>query len=305
MNPQDASILSQFGLGERNLIAIGGESAVYALGRERILRLPRARGPSTPERATLRGFLDHLAGRLPFATPEIIEIGPEDAYTIERRLPGRPLSQFLKTADHTSRDLALRNYIAALDAISALELPEHPYGHVVAADGIHAEDWRTFIHETLSRFLSRNRLTIAREIGDPYGLFDLAADMIAELPLAPARSLVHGDYFPGNVLIDDRMLISAVLDFGAYTVVGDPVLDHAVAALTLELIDESTAEDAQYVRAMVVERYGERVLPALRFYRAYLAFSMADPANSEPPYPKLYGWSLAMLKLLAAGQLPP
>jgi hypothetical protein len=31
---------------------------------------------------------------------------------------------------------------------------------------------------------------------------------------------------------------------------------------------------------------------------------MADPANAKPPYPKLYGWSMAMLKLLAADRLP-
>jgi hypothetical protein len=31
---------------------------------------------------------------------------------------------------------------------------------------------------------------------------------------------------------------------------------------------------------------------------------MADPANAEAPYPKLYGWAIAMLKLLAADRLP-
>jgi hypothetical protein len=30
---------------------------------------------------------------------------------------------------------------------------------------------------------------------------------------------------------------------------------------------------------------------------------MADPANGVAPYPKLYGWSIAMLKLLADGRL--
>lgn len=304
MNPAETEILRTFGLSERNLIGIGGESAVYALGRDRVLRLPRAPMAATPDKATLRTFLDHIHGRLPFATPDIIDIGANDTYTVERRLPGHVLSQFLKTADNTSRDMALRNYLEALAAISSITLPEHPYGHVVAGDGIHAADWRTFIHETLSRFLSRNRLTIAREIGDPYQLFDIVADMIVELPLTPPRALVHGDYFPGNVLIDDQLAVSAVLDFGTYTVIGDPVLDFAVAGLTLELIDECTADDARYVRSLVLERFGDGVLPALRFYRAYLAFSMADPAFAEPPYPKLYSWSLAMLKLLAAGHLP-
>ena len=30
------------------------------------------------------------------------------------------------------------------------------------------------------------------------------------------------------------------------------------------------------------------IAPALRFYRAYFAFAMADPAIAAPPYPGLY-----------------
>jgi aminoglycoside phosphotransferase (APT) family kinase protein len=116
--------------------------------------------------------------------------------------------------------------------------------------------------------------------------------------------MVHGDYFPGNVMLDDKLNVSAVLDFGTYTVCGDETLDLAVSYLTLELIEECTAHDARFVRDLIIERHGEAIMPALRFYRAYLAFSMADPANTAAPYPKLYGWAMAMLKLLAAGKLP-
>lgn len=300
-----AAILSQFGLDRRALIAEGGESLVYALGPERILRIPRSQSAPRPNRRRQQAFLDRLTGRLPFATPDILEIGPDDAWTVERWLPGRTLSDFLRTADHTRRDLALRHYVAALESIATIILPESPYGHVLAAEPVIASDWRTFLHETLSGFVSRNRVTIAKEVGDPYALFDTVADMIAFLPADPGKTLVHGDFFPGNVLINDRLEVSAVLDFGTYTVVGDQTLDLAVACLTLEQIEECTAEEARFVRGLMVERHGEEILPAFAFYRAYLAFSMADPALAAPPYPRLFGWAIAMLKLLAAGRLPP
>lgn len=304
MDSEQAAILAEFGLGSRNLIAEGGESLVYALGRDKILRLPRDARRPHPDRLRQQAFLDRLAGRLPFATPDIVDIGPDDAYTIERRLPGYVLADFLKTADHTRRDLALRNYLAACEAIHTVTLPESPYGHVLAPEPMLASDWRTFLHESLASFLSRNRVTIAKEVGDPYELFDTVADTIATLPDLPEKCLVHGDFFPGNVLIDDQLNVSAVLDFGTYTVVGDPMLDLAVAYLTLEQIEESTTEDARYVRGLILERHGAEFAPALTFYRAYIAFSMADPALAHPPYPRLYGWSVAMLKLLAAGRFP-
>jgi hypothetical protein len=82
------------------------------------------------------------------------------------------------------------------------------------------------------------------------------------------------------------------------------MLDLAVACLTLEQIEECTTDEARYVRGLMVERHGEAILPAFTFYRAYLAFSMADPALAGPPYPRLFGWAIAMLKLLAAGRMP-
>ncbi|HVY19409.1 MAG TPA: aminoglycoside phosphotransferase family protein [Bauldia sp.] len=304
MSPDDARILDQFHVGPADLIGEGGESRVYALGADEVLRVPRTANFGGASRERLQSFLAHIAGRLPFATPEILEIGPDEAWTIERRLPGRSMLALLRTMHDDHRDRALRNYVTALDGFGTIRLDTFPYGHLLAEPSTKADDWRTFLWETLIAFRTRNRVTIAQEAADPYALFEKAADMLDALPLLPAKVLVHGDYFPGNVLLDDELRVSAVLDFGTYTVCGDPALDLAVAYQTLELIEECTADDARFVRDLIMERHGDELGPAFQFYRAYLAFSMADPANANPPYPKLYGWAMAMLKLLAADRLP-
>lgn len=297
-------ILEQFHLGPADLIGEGGESRVYAIDEGHILRLPRAPRKDASYTKHLQGFLASIAGHLPFDTPEIIEIGPRNAYTVERRLHGRPFSEMLKTAGDDARDKAFRNYVAAIDAFGTIHFDDLPYGHLLAPDAVTGDDWRQFAARSLSRFRANNRLTIAKEVGDPYKLYDQAARMIVELPDMPPRTLVHGDYFPGNVLLGPDLSIAAVLDFGVYTCIGDRLLDLAVSYLTLELIEECTADDARYVRELILDRHGPEIAPALRFYRAYLAFSMADPRNAKPPYPRLYGWSIAMLKLLAEDRLP-
>jgi len=304
MTPEQIQILRDFGLSATDRIGEGGESFVYALGTDAVLRLPKAGHFDAHSRERLQIFLDHVATRLPFATPTIEEIAPDETWTIERRLPGRSMAELLRTLDDDRRDQAFRSYVAAVDAIRTISLTDFPYGHVLASAPVTASDWRTFAWESLIRFRGRNRVTIAREAGDPYKLFDRTVEMIAALPLSPPKALVHGDFFPGNVLLADDLSVSAVLDFGAYTVCGDPVLDLAVSYLTLELIDQCTADDARFVRDLIVERHGPEIAPAMQFYRAYLAFSMADPVNTAPPYPKLYGWAIAMLQLLAADKLP-
>lgn len=304
MTPDTTRILGDFALRASDLLGEGGESLVYALGSDHILRIPKHGTFARGSRAKLRAFLDSIHGRLPFETALIQEIGPDDTYTIETRIRGKPMAEFLRAANDDLRDHALRNYVAAIDAFRMIEFDALPYGHILAAHPVTAGDWRTFAHESLARFRSVNRVAIAREAADPYRLFDKAADMIEHLPLHPPKYLVHGDYFPGNVLLAPDLTISGVIDFGPFTVVGDPVLDLAVSYLTLELIAECSADDARFVRDLVLERHGKEIAPALRFYRAYLAFSMADPANSASPYPRLYEWAIAMLKLLAEDRLP-
>ena len=299
-----ARILQRFGLDERALIGEGGESRVYALSENRVLRVARSRSADAPDATRLKAFLARIAGRLPFATPEIDEFDALGAWRIEKRLPGGAMLTRLRKLGDDRRDEAFRRYAAAAEALATVALPDLPYGHVLAAAPVIASDWRTFVGDSLSRFLTRNRITIAREVGDPHRLFDLAADMIADLPSKPPKVLVHGDYFPGNVLLAPDLSVSAVIDFGVYTVVGDAQLDLAVSCLTLELIEETTAHDARFVRNLIIERHGESIAPALRFYRAWLAFSMADPANAAPPYPRMYRWSIAMLKLLHEGRFP-
>lgn len=304
MTPLNARILAEFGLTEASLLGEGGESLVYGIDDDHILRLPKERKPDAVDKRRLQTFLAGLSGRLPFATPEIIEIGPDSTYTVERRLHGRSFSEMLRTAGDDARDKAFRNYVAAIDTFGTIDLDPLPYGHILAAQPVTADDWRSFAVKSLGRFRANNRVTIAKEVGDPYKLFDKAANMILELPELPPKVLVHGDYFPGNVLLGPDLSIAAVIDFGAFTCAGDPLLDLAVSYLTLELIEECTADDARFVREIVLERHGPEIAPVLRFYRAYLAFSMADPANAAPPYPRLYGWAIAMLKLLADDRLP-
>ena len=46
--------------------------------------------------------------------------------------------------------------------------------------------------------------------------------------------LVHGDFFPGNVLVDDAHNVTAVIDWSEYCVIGDPILDLSGALTVLE-----------------------------------------------------------------------
>jgi Ser/Thr protein kinase RdoA (MazF antagonist) len=57
------------------------------------------------------------------------------------------------------------------------------------------------------------------------------------------KPLVHGDYFPENVMVADDGRICGVIDFGALTLIGDADVDLACAVLNLTGMAGVTPED--------------------------------------------------------------
>ena len=84
------------------------------------------------------------------------------------------------------------------------------------------------------------------------------------------KSLVHGDAYPGNVLVDDDGEVATILDFGRYSLVGDPRLDVAIAIELTEMVGDFNPEDTEYLRGLTEED------PAAAAYRAWTAVVLAS-----------------------------
>ena len=286
------------------LIAEGGESRVYALGAERILRvLRRPQDPAGLFRK--QAFLATLDGRLPFAVPAIEAIAPDGGWTVERRIEGTSLLVLLRSLRGRDRAAALTAYAEAVDALAAISFADRPYGQLLAAEPVAAADWRSYLRSGLDGFIAANGAAITRHCGDVAMLRARALALVGAVAAAPPKVLVHGDYFPGNVMIGGDLAVTGLVDFSAWTMVGDAGYD-AVSALTfLEMVEEAGPDDIALVRRVVLARHGETLLAPARFYRAYFAFAMADPANAAGPYPRLWPWARANLAALAEDRLAP
>ncbi len=294
-------MLAAFGVAPAALIAAGGESWVYALGRDSILRILRVPQPPAALRRK-QVFLRNLAGRLPFATSEVEAIAPDGTWTIERRIPGTSLLVLLRALRGREREMALTRYAEAVDAIGAIRFPDRPYGQMLAETPTIAETWHDYLRRRLDEFIAANGAAIESHRGGLEMLRTMALRLLDRVAAVPPRALVHGDYFPGNVIVDGTR-VSGLVDFSIWTVVGDPLYDVIGAVIFLEMAEEATAGDVAVVRHVLRTRHGDALDGPAPFYRAYFAFAMADPASATGPYPRLWPWALANLDALAAGRL--
>jgi aminoglycoside phosphotransferase (APT) family kinase protein len=199
----------------------GADNALYRLGADRVVRLPRIQKASDLMDKEC-AWLPRLAPFLPLSIPVPLAKGePGSGYpwrwSVYRWLKGENAT-LERLADPRQATVDLARFIAALQAIDATDGP-HP--HDVARGG---------------PLFMRDRETRAA-LETLYGVIDVdaATAVWTAATMAPAWARppvwIHGDLQSGNLLADQGRL-SAVIDFGCMAV-GDPAYDIMAAWLYL------------------------------------------------------------------------
>jgi aminoglycoside phosphotransferase (APT) family kinase protein len=99
-------------------------------------------------------------------------------------------------------------------------------------------------------------------------------------PYQGEYQLIHGDICPGNLLASTHGQICGLLDFGIFTMYGDPLFDAATAWLFFDMYDELQANVRARLLPFVLERYGTASYG--RLIRYVLLYSLLS-ANTYAP----------------------
>jgi aminoglycoside phosphotransferase (APT) family kinase protein len=262
-------------------IGHGGQATVYELDHDKVLRVYRGAYDGIEPLASYYAALDRSA--VSFAVPEIIEHGEIDgqAYTIDRRLSGRPLIDVLPELTGEDRRRALDSYIDAAHQLARLS----PGATETGA-------WRRFLHTETDRQLAQLRGQLEKDLPRFVVVAAALYERIDALPEPASSGLVHGDYFPGNVLIGDDLAVSAVIDFDLMPSAGDPMMDITGGAFFLEVQRRFDPDDAGYVFGRLEERHGRRVREIAETYRRWYAVHFAHSKGIDE---RLYAWCIRTL----------
>ncbi|NEC84489.1 aminoglycoside phosphotransferase family protein [Streptomyces sp. SID12501] len=229
------------GLPVERLESAGTENAMFRLGGDLVVRLPRHPGAVGSIEHEQR-WLSLLGPRLPVAVPEPLGRGGADEgfpwpWSVYGWLDGRnPAVDALDSPETLARELA--DFIRALRSVDAGNGPPH-----ARAVPLSARDTET-------------RAALAQSAGAE-AVDTVAVTAMWEAALrAPEHAgppvWAHADLSPGNVLVAEGRL-SAVIDFGC-TGVGDPAVDLIVAWNLLPADVRDTfreavgADDAEWAR---------------------------------------------------------
>jgi putative membrane protein len=296
----DAPVLRRFGVTPADLLGRGGESDVYALDAERVLRVYG--GDDLGYLTKRQAFYAWLRSQgLPFDTPELWEVGREGEhlYALERRMRGRDFALVLPTLHGADRTRALSSYLMVAGQIGQVALPEQPFGELVTPDTpLQAATWDDYLAKRMDHILAESYTDLAEDVPDFAGVLAEIERRLAQVAHWPEKRLVHGDYFPGNVFIDDGLMVCGVGDFGYSTLAGDPRLDLAGALAFVEVVNGYRPEDSAWLRRELAAHWGVEMLAVAEGYRLYYAIYFSRCKADDP---RTYWWCVGALRALRAG----
>ncbi len=264
----DAEVLAAFGIDRGSLIGGGGETEVYALDQQRVLRLYRqAHGDgdrTVPQLQAL--YAGWRRADIGLQVPVILEVGERRGrfWTVDRRFDGQNYSAWLRTAGTDERR---RSLLTFLDATQRLAMLPSPLGGFARLVGLQAP--RQFgsaaelAYDMLEGPTRMSRDRLGEDLPDVAEVWSRLMSDLGARRVEPV--LVHGDICPPNAYVtlgSDGGSVTGIGDFSPHTVHGDPMMDlaGAVAFLELERYGEA-AEDSAWLEAVVVSRHGCRGEP--------------------------------------------
>ncbi len=250
-------------------IGEGGEAEVFALDADRVLRrFRRPDHPAIEQRIAFTQEVARGASHLDFAVPEILDQHVDDAGRrcfVERRLSGRSMTEALGSVSGSQRVSLLTSYLETAYTLREISFERPFFGEIIPESPIRTSTWREYLAASLERQVGAADATAYPEIDDLEAVVDALRTEVAAAA-EPDPSLLHFDYFPGNVMCDDTR-ITAVIDWSVLSIVGDPDLDVALAVAYFGVTPTATPADVAFSwdwlrdhdlanRAEVYERWG-------------------------------------------------
>src|SRR2546429_537929 len=208
------------------------------------------------------------------------------------RIPARFRADIIRLIGD-DRKRALASYTDAAFEIASLPLVRDEYGEFLRDDdSITAQTWSGYLLARMRRSLEQSPWL--REDVPPLDVLVEELTHRIEGMTPERKTLVHGDYFPGNVLMSDDLRVAGVIDFGPLTVIGDPNLDLASAVIFLDVVRPGyIAADTQFVRDRLVARVGPQMDDAIATYRTWYAIRFSPYRDDDP---NLYKWCVGSLR---------
>ncbi|MEX0896354.1 MAG: aminoglycoside phosphotransferase family protein [Patescibacteria group bacterium] len=289
MNSQQGSenysqiLKDEFSITEAVLLTKGMQSVVFDVTDGTLAKLYK-KTKHTPDFKLLQNFYSTLdTSRVQFEVPHIIAIHESKTHilVIEAKLPGRSLERSsLQALSERELKAFIPNYVDTLFSIRLV------HSSLIQEAELLIESDQFFVTKSASwkELIQKSIVAKDQAIGNVFNQdvieYSSKLEMLRSYFTAQEYDkpqLIHGDYFPGNMLVDEKYQITSMLDFGTLTTKGDYLFDIATGWQFADMYREVSVLN---LNALIFAHIQERLQSdELSRVHAYLLFYSLISAN--------------------------
>lgn len=281
------NVLDKLHISEPILLGKGGEGYVFLYRHGDIIKIFTKQNINESYLQNLAKFQKKIAGKnLPFSIPEIKDIGTIDNthYSIEKRLTGMNMDQKFPSLSTKEKYRLLKNYYEAIKALNAIELPEFPYGNIIETEtAITDPTWSGFLIKKIRQRIGKAGKKLFIDVPDLEARIQQFEKIIQKELVINNKHFVHADYFPNQVLVDEKNSISAILDISYHAVSGDSRLD-AASVVFFYGIKNYLPEHVDYLVKLETIDYGDDIVKYNKIYKIYYCFYFSNIYSYIPSF---------------------
>jgi serine/threonine protein kinase len=264
-------ILKKYKVSKFDYINKGIESEVFAVNNEQVLKIYESKSYAR-SLSILKEFYGSInRSLLPFEIPVIHSVSVEGNYcvTFEKRLPGKPMAKILPNLLPDEIDEMLESSLNAQLCLQRIKMPDASLRYRLfdeenLSDRL-AGDWNQFICRALDYRVKKIGSLLEHKVEKLQLKIDILTSVFSKT-YTGEYTLIHGDYFPGNILINDSRHITSLLDFGIFTMYGDPLYDIATGWVFFDMYDEFKANIRKRYYSMLLKKIGKHTQSQIYAY---------------------------------------
>jgi aminoglycoside phosphotransferase (APT) family kinase protein len=282
--PEWLDYFTRHGYPDVEPLAAGVEGAIYRLGHGTVAKVwGHKRQPELT--ATQQFYADVARADLPFATPVILRVEVVNglAVTFERQLPGEPLQKRLAFGDRSLDEAAVDCVTAVLRALRTVQGTEAMRRLPVLDEARPfwrgKDDFPAALIALLERRAARFGNLLRQHVPDFDRRYARVVEQLAALDQVPS-TVIHGDLFAENILVDENARPCSVLDFGFLSTAGDPRLDASVTAVIMNMYGPHAPAIAETLTGRLAAELNYPV-EVLVLYRAAYAIATSNAFTSD------------------------
>jgi aminoglycoside phosphotransferase (APT) family kinase protein len=294
-----SNILKKYKIDEADFLGKGMEAEVYLYENDKVFKIYNPKATLT-KLQLLKQFYESIKPEgISFKLPRIHKIIEEEdrIITIENRIEGKNIQKALSEYDEERLNAFLENYLSVILQIRSIQFDPKFEGYKLLNDydvpPSQQKDWNDFLKQYLINKQNEVKDYLSKDVVNYQNKFDRLIRILSS-KYKGDHSLIHGDFYPGNLLVNEDGKINGVIDFGMMTMCGDYLFDVALSWVLFDMYEELGDNVLNRYLDLVIKTLGEETRSKLYLY--VLVYSIYS-ANffSENCSDGHYKWSVRQL----------